>query len=188
MDNRSLLLDTALRLFAQRGYDAVGVQEIVETAGLTKPTLYHYFGNKLGLLIALLSERHAPLLQDLRAAAEYRGDLRLTLERVLDTYLDYATDNPTFYRFWLSLLFAPPRHESAAVAARLFARQQELLETLFREAARDHGNMRGRHARLAFTLSALVNGVVALAHSGQADLGPGERRELLRQFSHGIYS
>ena len=50
MENRDHILDCALRLFAARGYDAVGVQEIVELAGLTKPTLYHYFGSKRGLL------------------------------------------------------------------------------------------------------------------------------------------
>ena len=43
MDNRARLLDCAQDLFAARGYDAVGVQEIVEAAGVTKPTLYHYF-------------------------------------------------------------------------------------------------------------------------------------------------
>ena len=55
-DNRTGLLHSALTLFATRGYDAVGVQEIVENAGVTKPTLYHYFGNKLGLLETLLEE------------------------------------------------------------------------------------------------------------------------------------
>ena len=35
MDNRATLLEQALQLFAQRGYDAIGVQEIVEQAGVT---------------------------------------------------------------------------------------------------------------------------------------------------------
>lgn len=55
MDNREKILNCALELFHARGYDAVGVQEIAETAGVTKPTLYYYFGNKRGLLEALLS-------------------------------------------------------------------------------------------------------------------------------------
>ena len=41
MDNRELLLNTALELFHAKGYDAVGVQEIVDRAGVTKPTLYY---------------------------------------------------------------------------------------------------------------------------------------------------
>ena len=50
MDNRENILQCALALFYMKGYDAVGVQEIVDTAGITKPTLYYYFGSKRGLL------------------------------------------------------------------------------------------------------------------------------------------
>lgn len=38
MDNKELKKKSALNLFYARGYDAVGVQEIVNTAGITKPT------------------------------------------------------------------------------------------------------------------------------------------------------
>ena len=54
MDNRELIVQSALELFYARGYDAVGVQEIVDKAGISKPTLYYYFGSKLGLLKVLL--------------------------------------------------------------------------------------------------------------------------------------
>ena len=37
---RARLLKSALRLFSKRGYDAVGVQEIVVSAKVTKPALY----------------------------------------------------------------------------------------------------------------------------------------------------
>ena len=41
--------------FYEKGYDAIGVQEIADAAGVTKPTLYHYFGSKYGLLQAVIS-------------------------------------------------------------------------------------------------------------------------------------
>ena len=47
MDTKSLLLAQALELFALRGYESVGTQEIVQRSGVTKPTLYHYFGSKI---------------------------------------------------------------------------------------------------------------------------------------------
>ena len=50
MENKERIMECALDLFYAKGYDAVGVQEIVEKAGITKPTLYYYFGSKLGLL------------------------------------------------------------------------------------------------------------------------------------------
>ena len=39
----------AAKLFAERGYDATSVREIVEAAGVAKPTLYYYFRSKEGL-------------------------------------------------------------------------------------------------------------------------------------------
>ena len=41
MDNRERILQCALELFYAKGYDAVGVQEIAQKAGITKPTLYY---------------------------------------------------------------------------------------------------------------------------------------------------
>ena len=54
MENRMRIMECAKKLFYAKGYDAVGVQEIVDRAGITKPTLYYYFGSKLGLLKTLL--------------------------------------------------------------------------------------------------------------------------------------
>ena len=48
------IMSTALKLFCRGGYDGVGIQEIVDSCGITKPTLYYYFGSKAGLLRAIL--------------------------------------------------------------------------------------------------------------------------------------
>ena len=61
MDNRAAILAAALDLFCARGFDAVGVQEVAEVAGIIKPTLYYYYGSKLGLLKALFETYHARL-------------------------------------------------------------------------------------------------------------------------------
>ena len=53
MDNKKNIMNIALKSFSLKGFDAVGVQEIVEKSGVTKPTLYHYFGSKTGLLEAI---------------------------------------------------------------------------------------------------------------------------------------
>ena len=76
MDNREMILETALDLFYARGYDAVGVQEIVERSGVTKPTLYYYFKSKYGLLEQLLESRGEPFMERLHKACAYEGDLR----------------------------------------------------------------------------------------------------------------
>ena len=82
MDNREAILSEALHLFYVRGYDAVGVQEIVDAAGVTKPTLYYYFGSKKGLLETLLSTRCQELEEELKTAAEGGKDLPSVLYQI----------------------------------------------------------------------------------------------------------
>ena len=50
MDNKTKILKNAVKLFSEKGYDAVGIQELVNANKITKPTLYYHFGSKEGLL------------------------------------------------------------------------------------------------------------------------------------------
>lgn len=188
-DNRQILLDVALRLFAERGYDAVGVQEIVNAAGVTKPTLYHYFGSKRGLLDALLNTHFTTLRSHIAKAAAYHGDLPLTLTRVAAAYFEFARDHPAFYRLQLALVFAPPESEAHQAVMGFHEAQQTLLEALFTQAAVDHGNMRGRGQRYAITLRGMIDTYIGIALNGYADLADEALlHQALHQFMHGIYS
>jgi TetR/AcrR family transcriptional regulator len=188
MDNRTRLLEVALRLFAARGYDAVGVQEIVEAAGVTKPTLYHHFGNKLGLLQALVARHGEPLEGAVAKAATYRGDLPGTLNQVVNTYFDQATRDPDYHRFRLALWLAPPESEAGGVVAAQLARESARLEAMFDAAVRDHGNMRGRARLYTASLQGMVHAHVALMLRGQAQLDAELAHRAVHQFMHGIYS
>jgi AcrR family transcriptional regulator len=52
--SRALILDTALKLFAHRGYGATSVRDIAEEAGLSKGNVYHHFEDKESIFRALL--------------------------------------------------------------------------------------------------------------------------------------
>jgi AcrR family transcriptional regulator len=187
-NNRTQILHAALDLFASRGYDASGVQEIVQAVGITKPTLYHYFGSKQGLLDALLTEQSRDLLRDLEAAARYQGNLPVTLDRVVAVYLAFAAAQPAFCRFLLSLLFVPPASEAHGPASRVTEAQRRLLETMFQAAARDHGNMRGWHTQYAWSLMGVLAAYMLLVVNQQLEPTARLRRNIVRKFSHGIYS
>ena len=188
MDNRTAILDHALRLFAARGYDAVGVQEIVEAAAVTKPTLYHYFGNKRGLLDALLQERAAPLQAAVRAVVVYPADVTLTLRNVMRAYFEYARAEPTFYTMFTSMRYAPPASEPYRAASRLHEEQRALLEGLFGQAAEYHGNMRGRERAYAITLLATINAYIEAAQGAGQALDEELVHQAVHQLMYGILS
>lgn len=188
MDNQTLLLDQTLILFSQRGYEAVGVQDIVLAAGLTKPTLYHYFGSKRGLLESLLEREAAPLVESVTQAAVYEGDLVRSLENTARAYFQQAIDSHQFYRMSLAMQVAPPESESYR-AIQPYARKQQLaIEELFFQAAEDHGNMRGRHQRYAASFLGQINAWVRLSLQGEWDLDDQAVYQLMHQFMHGIFS
>ena len=192
MDTPNLILSHALELFSARGYDAVGVQEIVLAAGVTKPTLYHHFGNKEGVLRALVTRDSRPLLTELAAAAQYQtrdqGDLTPELLGIVDVYLTFATSQPSFYRLLLACSLAPLESRSHKVAYPLEQKQHQLVETLFEKAARDHGNMQGRAHRYAYSFIGLINTYLRLVLSGEVRLDDTLKDDIVKQFSYGIYS
>ncbi len=66
--SRMRILDAALGLFAARGFDGTSIKRISEAARVPPGLIYYYFGDKRGLLKALVDER--TLLPELRAALE----------------------------------------------------------------------------------------------------------------------
>ena len=189
MDNRQTILTCTIQLFADRGYDAVGVQEIAESAGVTKPTLYHYFGSKQGLLDTLLESHFSLLNAAVREAAVYRkGDLQGTLTNVALTFFNFAHENPNFYRFSLALWFAPRHSDAQAAVLHWFDEQHQVIERLFQQATRDHGNMAGRQRDYTATFIGMINTYIGLALNGYTVLDRSLAYKAVRQFQHGIYS
>ena len=79
-DTRQQLLRAALKHFANSGYAATSVQDIVDDAKLSKPALYYHFKDKAGLFQALVHEAHDERYRLLRAAAESHTGIRAQLE------------------------------------------------------------------------------------------------------------
>jgi AcrR family transcriptional regulator len=72
---KARLIEAALRDFADRGYDSVGVTEIAAAAGVTVGSLYHHFGSKAGLYSAIRSDVERRLLDRMEGAWAAAADL-----------------------------------------------------------------------------------------------------------------
>jgi TetR/AcrR family transcriptional regulator len=188
MDTYHRLLHTALELFAEHGYDAVGVQQIAETAGTTKPPLYHHFGSKQGLLEALLAVNYDEWFARLEPATAYHGDLPLTIYTTAQAFFDFAGTHPVFYRLQHSLWFSAPESVPHRTVAPYLVRQHRVIETLFQQAARDHGNLRGHHSTYAITLPGMLNGYITSLAAVGRPVTEAMVHNAVRQFMYGIFA
>src|SRR5262249_28077832 len=102
------LARVAARLFAERGYEATSVREIVEAAGVAKPTLYYHFESKEGLASALLTVPLANLVATLKRIVTTVEDPMACLEQVIEARYVTFREDPDRGRFIYSLLFGPP--------------------------------------------------------------------------------
>jgi AcrR family transcriptional regulator len=187
-NNRSIILERALSLFSERGYGAVGVAELCEASAVTKPTLYHYYGSKRGLLDAILDERGGRFASRVSEAAVYSGDVPLTLEKIAFAFARMAKEDPSFARLRLSLAFAPPSSEEGEAGAAMNNRVFDAVEASFRDAARDHGNMKGRSKPYAAAFIGTADTYVGLYLAKRSSLSDEVVRAAVRQFMYGIFS
>ena len=188
MDNRSLFIAAACHLFAERGYDAVGVQELAEAVGVTKPSLYHHFGSKEGLLTAIAETYLLPFNHKLATACLYRQDLTQNLRAITRLYFDFATQEARFFRLWMTLRFSPPQSRAYQALSPYFTQQQHLIAQLFTEAAGQHGNMRGRHNTYTYSFLGMIFSYAALALQGEFVLDDPLLQSAIQQFMYGIFS
>jgi TetR/AcrR family transcriptional regulator len=185
---RSRILDAALSLFSQKSYEAAGVQEIADNAGIAKPALYYYFGNKQGLLGAIAAEYGSVFLDITRRTCAYRHDLVMNLRGLLRKTLAFSAEHPHFWRLMESLFSAAPETESYAAGKELRNDLVSCLIELFAAAAKDHGNMRGRQKIYGETFFALLQSCAILALNGEFKMDESLQFKIIHQFMHGIFS
>src|ERR1700756_2415026 len=103
---RTALLETARRLFGARGYAAVGTEEIVRAAGVTRGALYHHFDGKLELFAAVYEQVESELVQGIAAAVDTPDAQPLEVLRAgSQAFLDACESDTAVQR--IALLDAP---------------------------------------------------------------------------------
>jgi AcrR family transcriptional regulator len=147
---RERLLAAANELFYTEGVQTVGIDRIIEHAGVAKASLYNTFGSKEALVRAYLDSRHTRTLDRLRRAVDAHTDPRARLLAVFDSQgemfarpdfhgcafasasaeapsgglVEQATDN---YRGQIRALFAELAAQAGAPDPTALARQLHLV-------------------------------------------------------------
>lgn len=91
-ENRAKLIKAARKAFAEKGFAAASMDELTASVGLTRGALYHNFGDKKGLLAAVVDQVDGEMAQRAKSVAATAGDdwERLLAEGV--AYIKMALD------------------------------------------------------------------------------------------------
>ena len=152
--SRQVVLDAAERLMAEQGYDAATVAAIVQRAGIPPSSIYHYFGSKEGVLLAVMERGAERFFAALPANERRIGSQIEHLRALVQTSAETLERRPDFLRI-LVVMAAQPINAAAGEVHRVVNRVRELALVRLREqmqlvfAVEPDGEIADRLARFA---------------------------------------
>jgi AcrR family transcriptional regulator len=160
---RERILDRSYELFSRRGIQAVGVADVVETAGVAKATLYRHFPSKTELVLAFLERRERLWTRDfveagIRARASTPEERLLSIFDLFDEW--FGREDFEGCSFVNVLLEMGVEHRAGEASAR----HLENIRSLVAELAEEAG-LRDPTA-FAHTFHILMKGSIVAAAEG----------------------
>ena len=176
---RERLLEAAAGLFAERGFHAVGIDDIGTAAGITGPGVYRHFPSKCALLETLCDRALTRMLAGAREIpAAHPGDPAAALEELVDLHVGFAVGERPLLAVWL-------REQRALSdgARHSLRRRQRAYEHLWREVLGAlRGDLTAPEVALAVATTLGMLNTSALVDTG---LGADELARVLRRMALG---
>lgn len=171
-DTRERILDVALDLFIEQGYDKTSLRQIAEPLGFTQAAIYYHFAAKQDILIALHLRLHKlgrPAFEQLGKEAGPSG-WAAVLRGLVDTMLANH-----------KLFVLHERNQTALAALHIKGHESdhEDMEQQFRRSLANPAIPARDRVRLSCALGALLSSLMSL--SDLEDLGPATYGDLLRE-------
>lgn len=127
MDTETVILNAAAGLLEQHGPSGLTTRAVCEAAGVKAPTLYHHFGGKVGLELALVRSALAEFMKRKRAPAD-TADLVEQLRFGWDVAVEFALKRPSLYALLAQHVVTNPELAAEGYAL-MKARVQRLVDT-----------------------------------------------------------
>jgi AcrR family transcriptional regulator len=108
LKSRELVLDAAERVMAEHGFEAATLAAVVTEAGIPPSSVYHYFGSKDGLLLAVMERGAEHFFADVPDLDERLGSPLEHLERTASIVITALERNPDFLRLLIAFAVHPP--------------------------------------------------------------------------------
>lgn len=144
-ERRAQLLAAAQEVFVANGYHGAAMDEIAETAHVSKPVLYQHFPGKLELYLALLDLHCDAIIERLRAAMRSSTDNKVRVAAATSAYFDFVDHESEAFR----LVFESDLRNEPSVRERFERVERGCLEAITETIMADTGIGRERAELLA---------------------------------------
>ena len=115
---REALLTASLQLIEAEGIGAVSLRRVAREAGVSPAAPYHHFPDRASLLAALSAQGFQLLADELAAARAAADSPVRALSALIRAYVDFARQNPAYFRLMFRPeLSEPQQHPDAKAAA-----------------------------------------------------------------------
>lgn len=131
-ETRATLLATARKVFSDHGYAATSMDDLTAQAGLTRGALYHHFGDKKGLLAAVVAQIDAEMDERLQAISDTAEDAWEGFRSRCRAYLEMALE-PDIQRIVLRDARAVLGGASPDAQRHCVASMQQLIDQLIQQ-------------------------------------------------------
>jgi AcrR family transcriptional regulator len=117
MRSRELVLDAAERVMAEDGFEAATVARVVGEAGIPLSSVYHYYGSKDRILLAVMERGAERFFDDLPIPSQRLGRPATHLATVVSTVARTLERHPNFLRLLIVFAVQPPARAGSEIEA-----------------------------------------------------------------------
>jgi AcrR family transcriptional regulator len=128
----------AAQLFFERGYNGVSIREICEKTGVSKPTLYYYFGNKEGIYKALVDAGTSLGANEYREVLDMGIPIKQKLTEIVKISFQQTNEYPEFVKFFQSLFITTEKLPFLESIMDMAKKRRRILASLIQEGI-NHG-------------------------------------------------
>ncbi|MCQ2588450.1 MAG: TetR/AcrR family transcriptional regulator [Treponema sp.] len=186
MENKTFITENAIKLFSQKGYEAVGVQSLCEASGITKPTLYYYFKSKAGVLEYISETKGKEHLEKIKSALTYNHDFIKGLTDVLKTEINFAIENKEFFNLHCTLLNSPDGSEQKSIYLPVIKEIQKCFDDFFTASCNEFGNMKGKEILYSRLFLNNVISTAILVINGQLEFSEETVYQIIHSLVYGM--
>ena len=161
MDTKSLIIETATKLFQQKGYLGVGLTEIIKACNISKGALYHHFPNgKEELLISCLQSLKEVITRDIEDIFDHYPTTKEALVAMIGKLIDHLEIDGTITGYTFSSIISEMASLNDPVRYACAQLYEKIQEIYFHKLLSDGFSEDSAHSIALMTTASIEGGMM----------------------------